>query len=258
MPEIRRSYWAQLPSEVRYSEELSSTAKLFYAELSALIGEDGYCWATNNYFAGVLGVSERTISRMITQMESAGFIRCEMAATDNGSERRIYAGAFFPGRGGIDKNVYTPPGGLDKIVEGGLDKNVHPHSSRLYIHDNTNPPIVPPEGGNARAGSKKGGRTVSTPTWKPERFEKFWKAYPNGAGRKAAVGAWDKLKPDDALLVVMARTLEADMRSEQWGRGIIPRASTWLNSEPWNDDYSKIPGAYTQRIPGGGERTQEW
>lgn len=258
MPEIRRSYWAQLPSEVRYSEELSSTAKLLYAELSALIGEDGYCWATNNYFAGVLGVSERTISRMITQMESAGFIRCEMAATDNGSERRIYAGAFFPGRGGIDKNVYTPRGGLDKIVEGGLDKNVHPHNSRLYIHDNTNPPIVPPEGGNARAGSKKGGRTVSTPTWKPERFEKFWKTYPNGAGRKAAVRAWDKLKPDDALLVVMARTLEADMRSEQWGRGIIPRASTWLNSEPWNDDYSKIPGAYTQRIPGGGERTQEW
>lgn len=258
MPEVRRSYWAQLPSEVRYSGELSSTAKLLYAELSALIGEDGYCWATNNYFAGVLGVSERTISRMITQMESAGFIRCEMAATDNGSERRIYAGAFFPGRGGIDKNVYTPRGGLDKIVEGGLDKNVHPHNSRLYIHDNTNPPIVPPEGGNARAGSKKGGRTVSTPTWKPERFEKFWKAYPNGAGRKAAVRAWDKLKPDDALLVVMARTLEADMRSEQWGRGIIPRASTWLNSEPWNDDYSKIPGAHTQRIPGGGERTQEW
>lgn len=156
MPEVRRSYWAQLPSEVRYSGELSSTAKLLYAELSALIGEDGYCWATNTYFAGVLGVSERTISRMITQMESAGFIRCEMAATDNGSERRIYAGAFFPGKGGIDKNVYTPPGGLDKIVEGGLDKNVHPHSCRLYIHDNTNPPIVPPEGGNARADAKKG------------------------------------------------------------------------------------------------------
>lgn len=258
MPEVRRSYWAQLPSEVRYSEELSSTAKLLYAELSALIGEDGYCWATNTYFAGVLGVSERTISRMISQMETAGFIRCEMAATDNGSERRIYAGAFFPGKRGIDKNVYTPPGGLDKIVEGGLDKNVHPNSSRLYIHDNTNPPIVPPEGGNVCAGSKKGVRTVSTPTWKPERFEKFWKAYPNGAGRKAAVRAWDKLKPDDGLLVIMARTLEKDMRSEQWHRGIIPRASTWLNSEPWNDDYSKIPGAHCQHSHGGGERTQEW
>ena len=239
MPEVRRSYWAQLPSEVRYSEELSSTAKLLYAELSALIGEDGYCWATNTYFAGVLGVSERTISRMISQMEAAGFIRCEMAATDNGSERRIYAGAFFPGKRGIDKNV-------------------HPHSSRLYIHDNTNPPIVPPEGGNARAGSKKGGRTVSTPTWKPECFERFWKAYPNGAGRKAAVRAWDKLKPDDELLKLMSQTLEKDMRSEQWRRGIIPHASTWLNSEPWNDDYSKIPGAHTQRTPGGGERTQEW
>ena len=181
-----------------------------------------------------------------------------MAATDNGRERRIYAGAFFPGKGGLDKNVYTPPGGLDKIVEGGLDKNVHPHSSRLYIHDNTNPPIVPPEGGNARAGSKKVGRTVSTPTGKPERFEKFWKAYPNGAGRKAAVRAWDKLKPDDALLELMSHTLKKDMRSEQWRRGIIPHASTWLNSEPWNDDYSKIPGAHCQRNPGGGERTQEW
>ena len=259
MPEIRRSYWAQLPSEVRYSEELSSTAKLLYAELSALIGEDGFCWATNTYFAGVLGVSERTISRMITQMEAAGFIRCEMATNDNGRERRIYAGAFFPGKGGIDNFVYTPRGGLDKNVERGVDKNVYPNnSSRLYIHDNTNPPTVPPKRGNACAGPKKSGRTVSMPEWKPERFEKFWKAYPNGAGRKAAVKAWDKLKPDDALLELMSHTLKKDMRSEQWRRGIIPHASTWLNSEPWNDDYSKIPGAHTQRTPGGGERTQEW
>lgn len=126
MPEIRRSYWAQLPSEVRYSEELSSTAKLLYAELSALIGEDGYCWATNNYFAGVLGVSERTISRMITQMESAGFIRCEMAATDNGSERRIYAGAFFPGKRGIDKNGLHPPGGSRQNCRGGSRQKCPP------------------------------------------------------------------------------------------------------------------------------------
>ena len=254
MPEVRRSYWAQLPSEVRYSEELSSTAKLLYAELSALIGEDGYCWATNTYFAGVLGVLGADHRRMISQMEAAGFIRCEMATKRQWKQARFYAGAFS--QQGV--NVYTPRGGLDNIVEGGLDKNVHPHNSRLYIHDNTNPPIVPPEGGNARAGSKKGGRTVSTPTWKPECFERFWKAYPNGAGRKAAVRAWDKLKPDDELLKLMSQTLEKDMCSEQWRRGIIPHASTWLNSEPWNDDYSKIPGAHCQRSPGGGERTQEW
>ena len=99
MPEIRRSYWAQLPSEVRYSEALSSTAKLLYAELSALIGEDGFCWATNTYFAGVLGVSERTISRMITQMEAAGFIRCEMATN------------VFPRQRGYRQFCLHPPGG---------------------------------------------------------------------------------------------------------------------------------------------------
>ena len=48
--------------------------------------------------------------------------------------------------------------------------------------------------------------------------------------------AWDKLKPDDELLKLMSQTLEKDMCSEQWRRGIIPHASTWLNSEPWNTE----------------------
>ena len=115
-----------------------------------------------------------------------------------------------------------------------------------------------PQGAEPAPKKRRAKEWKPTADWKPERFEAFWSSYPRGEDKQAAIREWDKLKPDDALLVVMARTLEKDMRSEQWGRGIIPRASTWLNSEPWNDDYSKIPGAHTQRIPGGGERTQEW
>ena len=44
------SYWAVLPSPIRYNPKLSSSAKVLYAELSSLTQSYGYCWADNDYF----------------------------------------------------------------------------------------------------------------------------------------------------------------------------------------------------------------
>jgi len=96
------------------------------------------------------------------------------------------------------------------------------------------PPIVPQKGD--RRGKKK---TKSVPAWKPERFEKFWEFYSKhgrGEARAKAVSAWDKLKPDDALIETMARALQRQIKTEEWKRGVgIPYASSWINGERWKD-----------------------
>lgn len=80
------------------------------------------------------------------------------------------------------------------------------------------------------------------PEWKPERFAAFWKFYPRGENKQRAVKAWDKLKPDDALIATMGRALAKQKASPDWQRGIgIPHASTWLNGRRWEDEQRGLP-----------------
>ena len=65
------AYYAVIPADVRYNDTLSSSAKLLYGEISALATRDGYCWASNQYFADLYQTTERTISRQIALLEQS-------------------------------------------------------------------------------------------------------------------------------------------------------------------------------------------
>lgn len=249
------AYYAIIPADVRYDPELRPNAKLLYAELTSLCNQKGYCWAPNDYFAELYGLTVETISRLISQLETRGYIRCEMVKAGKGRERRIYAGAFLvqeapeepevsgeeasgePGEGGIDKNVKE--GDLDKNVKMGIDKNVK--TPPLDIN-NKYPPISP-QGGKGTARGKP-------PKQDPElvgRFETFWASYPRKDGKQKALRAWLKLKPSRELCAVMWDALERAKRSRQWAKDngeYIPMMSTWLNQERWKDagiDRSQLP-----------------
>ena len=112
----------------------------------------------------------------------------------------------------------------------------------------TIPPIVPHK--RARREAKK------EPDWKPDRFQDFWRAYPRGESKQAAINAWDRLKPDDNLLEAMARGLMRQLKSEQWQAGIgIPYASTWINQRRWEDE-EKSAAVLPQHSDNGG--LKEW
>jgi uncharacterized phage protein (TIGR02220 family) len=84
------SYYAILTAHVRYSTKISSLAKLFYAEITALSMKEGYCFASNAYFADNYSCSVDTVTRCIKELESAGFIRVEVNA-NLGNRRHIWA-----------------------------------------------------------------------------------------------------------------------------------------------------------------------
>lgn len=111
------------------------------------------------------------------------------------------------------------------------------------------PPIVPRR--------KRRNEPKDAPDWKPERFEAFWKSYPCGASKQAAIRAWDKLKPDDKLLEEMAKGLARQLKSEAWQAGFgIPYASTWLNQQRWTDEKRTPPPNRAASDNEGG--LQEW
>lgn len=206
----RPGYWAVLPAAIRYDAAIPPNAKLLYAEISSLTDVRGYCYATNAYFAGLYGLSERTISRLIGALEKAGHIRVEDA--DGGkAQRKIYAGVN-PLQAPPDKNVYTPR----QNCQGGPDKNVYQTKKEIKKDKD-----IPPK----------------APQWEPEMFARFWAAYPRGKDKQAAIAEWDKLKPDRKLMQVMSAALDRDKASDEWQRGIgIPYACRWLSHRRWEDE----------------------
>lgn len=74
---IQKSYYAIIPANVRYDKDLTPNAKLLYGEITALCNEHGYCWASNNYFSELYGVSKATISALINSLVKLNYLRSE-------------------------------------------------------------------------------------------------------------------------------------------------------------------------------------
>lgn len=72
------SYYAIIPADVRYDQNLPGKAILLYGEITALCNQKGYCWASNDYFAKLYGVNSKSIQRWIKNLEDQGYISREV------------------------------------------------------------------------------------------------------------------------------------------------------------------------------------
>lgn len=113
--EETKSYYAIIPANVRYDNDLIPNAKLLYAEITSLCNQKGYCWATNDYFAKLYGVSKVSISKYISLLIEKGYIKSEIEQKENSKEisRRYLKIVNDP----IKENFNTP------IKENLMDNN---------------------------------------------------------------------------------------------------------------------------------------
>lgn len=84
---------AVIPASVRYDKALRPNAKLLYGEIRAMASREGYCWASNRYFAQLYGLTEKTISELIRDLAREGHIWTEVlrqADTNQVAQRRIW------------------------------------------------------------------------------------------------------------------------------------------------------------------------
>ncbi len=274
------SYYAVLPAKVRYDPDLPPNAKLLYAEITALAGEHGYCWAQNSYLSKLFGVTTRTVSGLVGQLEKKGYITTDVVrdrGTNQVMQRRIW----------IDDP--TPPEGGDGADP--MENMFHTPMEKIFAENNTSniltiPPISPIGDGCANAQSTEdntgGGETPAEdapsrtvrrrradrgrrtePSWKPERFAGLWSFYP-AEGRKnkqRAIDAWDRLRPDDGLIDTIAKALVKLKASDPWQRGVgIPYVATFLRGARWEDAEvleEAAGGKGAKDAPGGWAEDEE-
>lgn len=145
--------FALIPASVLYDDQLPAKAKLLYGEIYRLSHANGYCYASNRDFMGILRCSEATVSRLIAALAERGHIRTRMIRRygDQGdiTQRRIFCGQELAredpedgtedAAGGILKNEDTSP----QKREDGILKN-EDHTTKSNIYKNI-PPIIPRE-----------------------------------------------------------------------------------------------------------------
>lgn len=260
----RPGYWAVLPAVIRYDDQIPPNAKILYAEISSMIGAEGYCWATDDYFAKVFGFAPRTVRELMAKLKDAGYIRVEEERGQHGvlKWRHIYAG-LNPLAGAGPEASSTLADFCQRDAEKGvtLAENFRSLAEKIQrdppIHIKKNNTIeqtcADTSAGTCAAPAKAPRAKVL-----PERFEAFWSFYraiPGRDGRRrndhrqTALEAWDKLAPDDALVDRIGKALVRQLETDEWSRGIgIPMAATYLNQRRWEDaDELPEPG---QKKPG--------
>lgn len=117
----RPNYYAIIPANVRYDSELRANEKLMYGEITALANKTGECWASNQYFAELYGVTPQAVSKWISHLNDCGYINVEIAYKGNTKEvdRRII------------RIVSTNVSEVSTNDCGGINKRLIPHKQKF-------------------------------------------------------------------------------------------------------------------------------
>lgn len=84
------AYYAVIPADVRYCKTVEPCARLLYGEITALTSKEGFCWASNEYFAELYQVDTRTITRWLQSLNEHNFIQIDTVKVGMKWDRKIW------------------------------------------------------------------------------------------------------------------------------------------------------------------------
>lgn len=216
------NYFALITANVRYDNDLSPNAKLLYGEITALSNAQGFCWATNAYFADLYKVTKRSVQLWLSQLEEKGYIRTVLSSEGpNDSTRKIYIVSPH-------EEIFAPP---RKNVHEGDEKNFTPPHEENFTLNNTSI--------NNTINNTSNKKNSSTQIEK--EFEKLWAKYPRKIGKKKAFDSFKKARkvkkvPYEVIESGLYRYLKY-IDQQELDEQYIQHGSTFFNQEKWQDEF---------------------
>ena len=192
MSDNKKSYYAIIPANVRYDESLPPNAKLLYGEITALCNAEGYCWASNKYFADLYGVTVVSISKWINALADRGYLASRIIYKEGTKEidKRYITILYDP----IKENFNTPI--KENFKENNTSLNNTFNNTNEYIDKSDKPTrkrFVPPTLEEVKAYCQERQNGVDA-----ERFINHYTSNGWHVGKnkmqdwKAAVRTWEK------------------------------------------------------------------
>ena len=208
------NYYAIIPANVRYDKRLSANAKLLYGEITALSNKNGICFATNQYFANLYGLSSISISRLIKTLKDNGYISTQIT--------------YKKGTNEIDKRyIQICKEGINNFDNTPVNINVKDNNTSTNNTSINNPLYNPQKGENKKINE--------------ELFNKFWNEYPKKKSKGNVEKWFEKNKPTEELINLMIEKLRVLKTTSQWTKKngqYIPYPTTWLNAKGWEDEIT--------------------
>ena len=204
------AYFAIIPYDVLHDDRLSSSEKIFYAEITRLSNMKGYCWASNKHFSESLNVKRSTVSAWVNKLDSCNYIKVVYIRDGKQvKERHIYPQINQDVSSEFDyQEVVRKSEGGGQKIRGGWSENpkeISKHDKQtfndIYIH----------------------------------RFEEFWDLYDKKLERRKCENKWKKLSSDDKESIMQFIPIyKQSVSSKQY----LKHPFTFLNSRIWEDDWN--------------------
>lgn len=102
--------------------------KIMFSEITALSNRDGFCSASNRYFADLYHVADETVSRWISNLHKRGHVRVLLIRDER---QQIIDRRIFPSTP-VDEKINTPP--IDKNVNTLLTKTSTPIDKNVKVN----------------------------------------------------------------------------------------------------------------------------
>ena len=131
--EKKGEYYIIIPPEIRTDKRLLPLEKMLYGEIATLSKKKGYSYATNQYFAEIYGVTTRTITKSISNLEKYNYITIKLENKNNKTnetERRIYIKLGVP----LEVDFYPPRSEFLPPLEVDFHHNIY--KDNIYKYNN--------------------------------------------------------------------------------------------------------------------------
>ncbi|WP_249310244.1 helix-turn-helix domain-containing protein [Bacillus sp. FJAT-49736] len=200
---MQKNYYAIIPANVRYDKDLTPNSKLLYGEITALCNEKGYCWASNQYFAELYGVSKKSVSTWISDLIEGGYIKSEIQYKEGTKEifHRYLRIVHYP----MEEKVNTPM--EEKVKDNNTSFNTTSNNTKEYIYSN--------------------------------EFEQFWSIYPRKVDKKKAYKSFKTAVKNHSLEIILDGTQKYTKQVQNTDTKFIKHPTTFLNNDSFIDGYEE-------------------
>ena len=122
-----------LPNSILGDNRLTFLERLVLIVIISLSKKEGYCWATNEYFKNLFGVSKQTISKSISSLSKYGYIILKYDKKEKNNSKRVIR---------LSEVLKNQISGIKNNLNTGNQDNLKQYNNKNNIKRNNIGPII--------------------------------------------------------------------------------------------------------------------